>query len=614
MDLTLPSLKSSAKNVSRAFGLVWRADSKTSVSLLLLTIGSGLLPVAQAWVAKLIVDAVVRSVGLHLGFREAVHSVLLYLIFEFAMLFASVSINQFRSYYGQVMDHKLGHSINSRIVQKALDLDLSYFEDADFYDKMQNARRQSEFRAMAIVNGALLLCQNVITLSSFMVILVAFNPWIALILLVTTVPSFIAQGHYSRLTFRLQSWRAPETRMMYYLEQTLTLDSSAKEVKLFGLGPVLFGRYDSIFWKTFWEDLSLAKKRSLMSLAWGLLSLLSYYGSYAWIIGRTAQGILTLGEMTLYLNLFRQSQGSIQGLFENINKLYENGLFMDNLFSFLNLKPENRIQGEAGKSFPTGAFSLEFKNVSFKYASNQASAGQDSSGGKWALKNVNLKIEPKEKLALVGENGAGKTTLIKLLTRLYEPTEGQILLNGIDLRDYDILDLRKHIGVIFQDFVRYQLSLRENIGLGSIENVDDLEKVKLAAQKGGATDLVDELKSGWDTVLGSWFKGGQELSGGQWQKIALSRAFMRDASLLVLDEPTSALDAEKEYEVFEKFKELTAGKTALLVSHRFSTVRMADRIAVLKDGAVHELGSHAELLALKGTYARLFELQAQGYR
>lgn len=606
----LPSWSSSVLNIRRAFGLVWEADSRTTVHLSLITLASGLLPVAQAWVGKLIVDSVVQSMQHKVTFREGVFAALPFLVAEFGLLFFSSAINQFRSFFEEVMDHKLGHSINSRIVKKALDLDLTYFEDADFYDKMQNARRQSEFRAMAIVDRSLLLVQSVVTLISFLILLASFSPWIAFILFFATLPAFIVQGKFSKLSFRLQSWRAPESRMMQYLEQTLTLDSAAKEVKLFGLGKTLQGRNDAIFWKTFREDEALARKRSVASLGWSLLSLLTYYGSYAWIIGITAQGLLTLGSMTLYLNLFRQSQGSIQGLFDHVNKLYENGLFMDNLFSFLALpnqvaSPHAGVKVAAGMlEVPSGDFEIEFRNVSYQYAST----------GVWALKDVNLVIHAREKLALVGENGAGKTTLIKLLTRLYEPTGGAVLLAGRDLREYDLTSLRKATGVIFQDFVKYQLSLEENIGFGSIDELSDHEKIVKAAERGGADDLLPDLKQGWETVLGSWFKGGQELSGGQWQKVALSRAFMRNASILVLDEPTSALDAEKEYEIFHRFRELTEGKIALLVSHRFSTVRMADRIAVLKDGGILELGSHEELVRLGGTYARLFEMQAQGYR
>ncbi|MBC7691780.1 MAG: ABC transporter ATP-binding protein [Methylotenera sp.] len=606
----LPSWSSSVLNIRRAFGLVWEADSRTTVHLSLITLASGLLPVAQAWVGKLIVDSVVQSMQHKVTFREGVFAALPFLVAEFGLLFFSSAINQFRSFFEEVMDHKLGHSINSRIVKKALDLDLTYFEDADFYDKMQNARRQSEFRAMAIVDRSLLLVQSVVTLISFLILLASFSPWIAFILFFATLPAFIVQGKFSKLNFRLQSWRAPESRMMQYLEQTLTLDSAAKEVKLFGLGKTLQGRNDAIFWKTFREDEALARKRSVASLGWSLLSLLTYYGSYAWIIGITAQGLLTLGSMTLYLNLFRQSQGSIQGLFDHVNKLYENGLFMDNLFSFLALpnqvaSPHAGVKVAAGMlEVPSGDFEIEFRNVSYQYAST----------GVWALKDVNLVIHAREKLALVGENGAGKTTLIKLLTRLYEPTGGAVLLAGRDLREYDLTSLRKATGVIFQDFVKYQLSLEENIGFGSIDELSDHEKIVKAAERGGADDLLPDLKQGWETVLGSWFKGGQELSGGQWQKVALSRAFMRNASILVLDEPTSALDAEKEYEIFHRFRELTEGKIALLVSHRFSTVRMADRIAVLKDGGILELGSHEELVRLGGTYARLFEMQAQGYR
>jgi ATP-binding cassette, subfamily B, bacterial len=591
-------------NIPGAFRLVWGADRRSTILMAALTLISAVLPLSQAWVGKLIVDSVVNSVKAGIGSQAGLTAALPFLVLEFALLLTGAIISQVRRLVEHVLNARLGHHINTAVIRKALALDLQYFEDASFYDKLQNARREADFRALGIINGGFLVVQNIITLLSFAVTLLAFNPLIALILFAATIPSFIAQNKYSSLQFRLLTWRAPEFRRMQYLEHVLTVDNSVKEVKLFGLGEPLLERYNDTFWKFFNEDEHLARKRSLISLLWGMVASASYYAAYAWIIYEAAGGLITLGSMTLYLTLFRGSQGTFQGLFDNINRLYENGLFMDNLFSFLELTPQMPRAEHPAIMPPRFKQGLEFRHVWFRYPGRED----------WALRDVNLKIAPGEKIALVGPNGAGKTTMIKLLTRLYDPTEGQILLDGVDLRDYDPDDLRLRIGVIFQDFVKYQLSAKENIGFGQIDRLDESGRVEHAAERGGADTVVAELPEGMDTMLGRWFDKGHELSGGQWQKIALSRAFMRDGEVLVLDEPTASLDAEREYEIFQRFRELTTGKIAVLISHRFSTVRMADTIAVVEDGQISELGSHAELVARGGTYARLFEMQAEGYR
>ena len=596
--------KAAYGNIPGAFKLVWAADRVNTVMMALMTLISAFLPISQAWVGKLIVDSVVHSISITAGPSAGLQAALPFLLVEFGLLLLSAILSQVRRLVEHVLNARLGNYINMAVIRKALSLDLQYFEDASFYDKLQNARREADFRALGIINGSFMLVQNVITLLTFAAGLITFSPIIALILFGATIPSFLAQSKFSGLQFRMLTWRAPESRKMQYLEHVLTVDSSVKEVKLFGLGEPLLQRYSEMFWKTFEEDEALARRRSLISLLWGMLASLSYYACYAWIIFETAGGLITLGLMTFYLALFRNSQGTFQGLFDNLNRLYENGLFMDNLFSFLNLEPQMSRSATPAVMPKHLTQGLEFRNVSFRYPDRED----------WALRGVNLMIRPGEKLALVGQNGAGKTTLIKLMTRLYDPTEGQILLDGVDLRDYAPEDLRRKIGVIFQDFVRYQLSMRENIGFGQIEALDDTERIDSAAERGGADEVAAELPEGIETVLGRWFHAGHELSGGQWQKVALGRAFMRDGEVLVLDEPTSALDAEHEFEIFQRFRELTEGKIAVLISHRFSTVRMADRIAVIADGAISELGSHEELIALGGTYARLFEMQASGYR
>ena len=595
--------------VARAFELVWHAHQAATLTMAGLTLVGALIPVGQAYVGKLIVDAVVAAVnagnsGVQQTAEDALRSVLPFLLAEFALIMTSAAIAQIRTLAEHILHARYNLEINSRIIRKALALDLSHFENADYYDKLQNARREADWRALQIVNGGFYLVENLITLLSYAVLLLRFNPWIALILFGATIPSFLAQSHYSELSFRILSWRAPEARQLSYYESLLTDYDSVKEVKLFGLGEPLLTRYITLFWKFLREDQGIAQRQSVTAFAWGLLSTGSYYLSYAWIVLQAVTRVITLGDMTLYLAVFRQSQSTFAGLFDGIRQLYENALFMSNLFSFLELEPQ-MVQVAQPKPVPAKITrGIEFRNVSFKYP------GLDT----YALRNINLCIHPGEKLALVGANGAGKTTLVKLLTRLYDPTEGQVLLDGTDLREYDIDELRQRIGVIFQDFVRYHLPARENIGFGQITALADQPRIVGASERSGAHAIIQRLPQGYDTQLGRWFRQGRELSGGEWQKVALGRAFMRDSEVLVLDEPTAALDAENEAAVFAKFKELTAGKMAVLISHRFSTVRMADRIAVIENGTVSELGTHQELLALGGTYARLFTIQAEGYR
>lgn len=606
-DSKLPrwqSIKQAAANIPAAFSLVWQAHRPAALVMLVLTIGGALIPAAQAWVGKLIIDSVVASLAAQIDAQAGLAAVLPYLAIEFVLILAQAGIGQARSLTEHILHARLNFTLNTRLIRKALSLDLSHFENAGFYDKLQNARREADWRALQIMNNGFYIVQNVITLLSFAALLLTFNVWLALILFGATIPAFIAQSQYAQLNFRLLSWRAPEARRMSYLEYLLTVDTSVKEVKLFGLGEPLLGRYADLFWKFMREDQALAQKRSLASFGWGLLATLSYYFAYAWIVLRTIAGDITLGSMTLYLSIFRQSQNVFESLFFGLSDLYENALFMSNLFAFLELKPLMPVSANPiGLPRPI-ARGIEFKNVSFRYADRDD----------YALKNVNLTIRPGEKIALVGANGAGKTTLVKLLTRLYDPTEGCITIDGIDLREVDPKELQKRIGVIFQDFVRYHLPARENVGFGQIDQLDNEPRIIDSAQRSGADSTIRALPQGYDTMLGKWFERGNDLSGGEWQKVALARAFMRDAEVLVLDEPTAALDALNEYAVFQRFRELTDNKIAILISHRFSTVRMADRIVVLEDGAITELGTHAELLARGGLYAKLFTIQAEGYR
>ncbi len=593
-----------AINIRRAFAIVWESHPPSAMAMAACTVVGALLPAAQAWVGKLIVDGVVAAIGGHVGAQAGLAAIIPLLLAEFALVLISTAVSQGRSLAEHVLHARLNLAINTRIIRKALELDLTHFENPDYYDKLQNARREADRRGLQIVNGGFYLVQNIITLLSFGALLLRFSPLLALVLFLATLPAFIAQSQYADLNFRVISRRAPEARKLAYLEHLLTDFSAVKEVKLFELGEPLLGRYASLFWKFLGEDQAIAQRRSLASVGWGLLATLSYYASYAWIVWRAVAGAITLGDMTLYLGVFRSSQRTFESIFFGLSELYENGLFMSNLFSFLELRPA-MVVAAAPRPFPSPIRQgVEFRQVSFRYEGSET----------WALRGVDMHLRPSEKIALVGPNGAGKTTLIKLLTRLYDPTEGQILLDGVDLREYDISDLRQRIGVIFQDFVRYYLTAAENIGFGQIEALEDRPRIEAAARKSEAHDVIAGLPQGYETVLGRWFSGGRDLSGGEWQKIALARAFMRECEILVLDEPTASLDAENEMKVFQQFRALIEDRMAVLISHRFSTVRMADRIYVIEDGRITEQGSHAELLAFEGTYARLFTLQASSYR
>ncbi len=587
----------------QAVRLVWETNHWATIGLGALTIGSALLPASQAWVGKLIVDSVVASIQKGAD-PERTQTVFLYLIFELILFLLSAAFNQSRRLIQQLIQLQLANRIRGEIIRKALTLDLAFFEHPEFYDRLQNARREGGYKPTELINDTFQIVQNSITMISFAVLLLRFSPWLVVILLATSIPAFISETRFSEQGFRLLTWRAPETRQINYLARLLTEDSAAKEIKLFNLGETLLARYMNLFDKFFQEDKALARKRAVAGFSLGLITTAGFYGSYAWIVLNTVQGKISLGDMTLYLGIFRQGQATFQAILSAIGSIYENNLFMANFFEFLGLKPQLGLTAGDQKLPVPLRGGIEFRGVGFRYPEN----------GEWALRDINLTIHLGEKIALVGHNGAGKTTLIKLLSRLYDPTEGAIFIDGIDIRLLEPLELQKRIGVIFQDFVRYHLPVSENIGFGQVDAMHDMERIVESARKSGADGVIATLPEGYETMLGRWFRGGHELSMGQWQKIALARAFMRDAEILVLDEPTASLDAATEYEIFRHFKELTEGKMAILISHRFSTVRMADRIVVIEAGNIAELGTHDELMRLEGTYARLFAMQAEGYR
>ena len=596
-------LRRSFTHTPQAVRFVWRTNRWATVGLGLLTLGGALLPATQAWVGKLIVDGVVASIQSAQN-DEQIRSVFIYLLLELGLFLLSAAFTHGRRLIQQLIQLQLANRIRGEIIGKALTLDLAYFEDSDFYDRLQNARRDGGYKPVELINDTFLIVQNLITLISFALLMLRFSPWLVVILVVTSIPAFVAETRYSERGFRLLTRRAPETRQVNYLSRLLTEDTAVKEIKLFNIGGTLLKRYTTLFDKFFEEDKSLALRRAGAGFALGLIATLGFYGSYAWIVWHTVQGRITLGDMTLYLAIFRQGQSTFQSILSAIGNIYENNLFMANFFDFLRLEPRMKTNGQGRKLPRPLRGGIEFRGVGFRYPDSD----------EWALRGVDLAIRPGEKIALVGHNGAGKTTLIKLLSRLYDPTEGSILIDGIDIRDLDSLELQQRIGVIFQDFVRYHLPVRENIGFGQIDAMDDAERIAAAARKSGAQAVVEELPLGYETMLGRWFHDGHELSLGQWQKIALARAFMREAEILVLDEPTASVDARAEYEIFQNFKTLTEGKMAILISHRFSTVRMADRIAVIQGGSIVELGTHEELLRREGVYAELFSMQAEGYR
>jgi ATP-binding cassette, subfamily B, bacterial len=587
----------------QALALVWKANRRGALALAALTLVQAGLPAALAYVGKLIIDAVVAA-SQHPG-DETRAVVFRFVTLELGLALVALVVGRLAAFNREVLRVALGNLINERILEKSLTLELRHFEDAATYDVMQNARREASVRPLSLAMDAVGVVRSLLTLSSFAVLLWSVSWWSVLVLLVAAVPSFFAETRLSTAAFRLYSWRAPEGRRLNYLEWILTRDSHVKEVKLFGLGGLILGRYRALFARFLSEDRRLALRRLGWGTALGALSLGAFYLCYLLVASRAAAAAISVGDLTLYLAVFRQGQAAFESVLSSVAGMYEDALFLSNLTAFFALPTTAEVpRVTPARTLPRGPHRLELDHVSFRYP-NRA---------EWALREVSLTLEPGEKLALVGENGAGKSTLIKLLLRLYEPTEGSLRYGGVDLRDLEVDDLRGRVGAVFQDFVRYQFTAAENIGLGLPAKLDDRPAIEAAASAGGADVLIGGLPQRYDTMLGGWFEKGHELSGGQWQKLAIARAFMRESEVLILDEPTASIDAEAEVAMFERFRSLAKGASAIIISHRFSTVRMADRIAVLEGGAVTELGSHEALLAKGGRYARLFTLQAQGYR
>lgn len=572
----------------------------TVLAVLLGAIGAA-LPAAIAWAGRALVDAVVRAGDGEVGARR---EALTWVLVELGLVVGLHAANRGGELVSELLRALVGERVNEEILERALSLSLADFERPETYDEMTRARREASYRPTQHVDNLFSLVEQLASLGVLSALLATISGWAVLLVLVSAIPGFVASTRFDKEAFRLFSWKTPETRRQNYLEMVMARADHAKEVKLFELGPTLLGRYRAIFEKLWGEDRRLMIRRATYGALVAELGTLAYYGLYGWAVYEAVSGRLGVADLTLCVVVLRQGQSAVQGALGLTARIWSDREYLRTLFSFLERTAATGPRGTATEG-PLPGDGIRFEDVGFSYPGAKSPT----------LEGVSLHLPARKKLALVGENGAGKTTLIKLLTGLYEPTRGRILLDGRPLPEWDEHTLRRRIGVIFQDFVQYQFTVGENVGVGDVEALEDEARWAKAAELGMATEVIEKLPAGFHTQLGKWFEDGRELSLGQWQKVALSRAFMRQsADILVLDEPTASMDAEAEARIFARFRMLTAGKSAILISHRFSTVRMADEIAVLAGGRVIEQGSHAELMQKNGRYAELFTMQAQGYR
>ncbi len=598
------------KYVGPLLRMVYETHRGYTTAIILLRLVRAFVPVAILWVGKLIIDAVIADIqasaqGVPVDWQLLGGLVAL----ELLIAVTGEGLARLSALIESLLGDLFSNRISVRLLQHAATLDLSQFEDPDTYDHLERARRQTVGR-IGMLSLVLSMVQSLITLVSLSAALILYVPWLLVLLAVSVIPSFLGETHFASLGYSLLFRWTPERRQLDYLRWVGATDTTVKEVKLFGLAPFLTGRYANLAEKFYQENKQLSTRRATVSTLLALIGSVGYYAAYGIIIyltvigHRSAAGVFTIGVLTFLAGSFRQSRDLIQGLLMSLSQVYEQALYLSDLFVFFELQP--KIMSRPG-AIPVPRpirQGFVFENVGFKYPQS----------GLYAVRNLSFTLRPDESVALVGENGAGKTTLVKLLARLYDPDEGRIMLDGVDLREYDVDSLRANIGVIFQDFVRYDMVMRENIGVGQIAKIEERPLIERAAERSLADTVAKRLKNGMDQQLGRRFDGGVELSGGEWQKVALGRAYMRDAQVIILDEPTAALDARAEYEVFLRFTELSRDRIAVLISHRFSTVRMANRILVLQKGLLIEEGTHEELLVKGGQYAELFNLQAAGYR
>ncbi len=558
------------------------------------------MPVATLYVAKLIIDAVVRRVrGGHIDTGPVWRLVAV----ELALAVASDLLGRAVALADSLLGDRFTNRVSVDLMRHASILDLAHFEEPEFYDKLERARRQTMGR-MQLMTQVMGLAQDLVTLVTLTSALIVFSPWLLLMLVCAVLPAFLGETHFASLSYSLLYRWTPQRRELDYLRWLGATQESAKEVKIFGLGDYLTDRYRRLADLFYEENRGLVIRRAAIGSLLALVGTAGYYGAYVVILYRTLHGTLTVGDLTFLAGSFARSRTLIESVLSSFSGISEEAMYLDDLFAFFRMEPTIRSVPHALHAPRPITRGLEFRHVSFRYPEAE----------RYALHDVSFELRPGQRIALIGENGAGKTTITKLIARLYDPTEGEILLDGIDLREYDVEDWRREVGVIFQDYMRYHMLLWENIGVGRIELLNDRERIEGAARLSLASDVAARVEKGLDQMVGRRFNDGVDLSGGEWQKVALARAYMRDAQVLILDEPTATLDARAEHRVFERFAELTRGKIAVLISHRFSTVRMADRILVLHDGEILEQGTHEELLAIRGQYAELFELQAAGYR
>jgi ATP-binding cassette subfamily B protein len=609
-----PSLRArvgALRNLRPFLAEVWRTSRTLTGWSLLLRLLRALLPVITLYVGKLIIDEALRLVQLGAvtgdpiaAWRSGVLDPLLWLLaLEFGLAVLSDVLGRVVALVDALLSELYTNATSERLMRHAATLDLEDFEDAELQDQLDRARRQTMGR-MTLLNQLFGQAQDVVTVVSFAIGLIVYAPWLIALLLVALIPAFLGEAHFNALGYTLNYERTPERRELDYVRQTGASVETAKEVKIFALHEFLIQRYRSLATSFFRANRALALRRAAWGSVLTSLGTLGYYVAYAFIAWRTVRGDFSIGDLTFLAGSFRRLRNLLETLLSGFSQVAGQALYLDDLYSFFEIEPEITSPADprpVPAAFRTG---FVFENVGFRYPGAE----------RWAVRGLSFTLRAGETLALVGENGAGKTTLVKLLARLYDPDEGRILLDGHDLRDYDLTQLRAAVGVIFQDFVRYHLSAADNIAVGQIDARDDRERIVAAAERSLADEVIRRLPKGYEQMLGKRFGNGVDLSGGEWQKIAIARAYLREAQLLILDEPTAALDARSEFEVFQRFKELSEARTTVLISHRFSTVRMADRILVLRGGRIEEIGSHVELLAAGGLYAELFNLQAEGYR